>query len=149
MRYVADTNVVSELMNQKPNPDVIDWFYDHEGEVYLTAVTVKELYYGMLRLPDGKRKERLRQAITGIVMDCAGKTLSFDSYSAFLCAELHEKAVRTGRAASIEDLMLAAICARNDCVLATRNIKDFECMNIEIVNPFSPEQTVQDIEEKR
>lgn len=136
MRYIADTNVVSELMKPRPNDHVIDWFQDHEGAVYLTAVTVKELYFGMLRLPDGKRKERLRETIRGIVMDCADKTLPFDAYSGFICAELHAQAAAAGHTATIEDLMIAAIARRNDCVLATRNTKDFDYLDVDLVNPF-------------
>ncbi len=136
MNYVVDTNVVSELMRPQPSENVIDWFCDHEGQVWLTSITVKELYFGMLRLPEGKRKERLRQAITSIVMDCSSKTYSFDAFSAFLCAELHEQALSQGKVPAIEDLMIAAICKRNDCVLATRNVKDFDYLAIDVINPF-------------
>lgn len=136
MNYVVDTNVVSELMRPQPSENVIDWFYDHEGQVWLTSITVKELYFGMLRLPEGKRKERLRQAITSIVMDCSSKTYSFDAFSAVLCAELHEQALSQGKAPAIEDLMIAAICKRNDCALATRNVKDFDYLAIDVINPF-------------
>ena len=134
MNYVVDTNVVSELMRPQPSENVVDWFYDHEGQVWLTSITVKELYFGMLRLPEGKRKERLRQAITSIVTDCSSKTYSFDAFSAFLCAELHEQALSQGKAPAIEDLMIAAICKRNDCALATRNVKDFDYLAIDVVN---------------
>ncbi|WP_080797262.1 type II toxin-antitoxin system VapC family toxin [Arabiibacter massiliensis] len=138
MKYVADTNVVSELMKRDPSPDVVDWFFDHEGEVLLTAITVKELYFGMLRLPDGRRKRALEEAITAIVMDCADMTLPFDAFSAYLCARMHEAAVASGRTPTIEDLMIAAICQRNDAVLATRNTKDFDFLGIELVNSFDP-----------
>lgn len=136
MRYVADTNVISELMKREPCPNVIDWFQDREGQVFLTAVTVKELYFGMLRLPDGKRKRLLEEAITAIVMDCAGQTLAFDAYSGYLCAKLHDRACANGRTPTIEDLMIAATCQRNDAVLATRNTKDFDYLDIPLVNPF-------------
>ena len=136
MRYVADTNVVSELMKRDPAPSVIDWFQDCEGEIYLTSVTVMELYYGMLKLPEGKRKQRLSDAIAGIVMDCAEKTFSFDAYCGFLCAQLHERAVKSGHTPTVEDLMIAAICQRNDAVLATRNTRDFDYLGIDFMNPF-------------
>lgn len=136
MIYVIDTNVVSELMAKDPNQNVIDWFWSHEGEVYLNAITVKELYYGVERLPQGKRREGLRDAIDGIVKDCAGKTLSFDAYCGYLCARLQQRAIKAGFNTSIEDLMIAAIALRHDAVLATRNVKDFECLDIRLVNPF-------------
>ncbi|WP_165248916.1 type II toxin-antitoxin system VapC family toxin [Adlercreutzia sp. ZJ141] len=136
MKFIADTNVVSELMKAEPSDAVIDWFQDHEGLIYLTSITVEELYYGILRLPDGRRKERLKSAITGIVMDCSSKTLPFDAYSAYLCAQLHERAVLQGRTPTIEDLMIASITQRNEAILATRNVKDFAYLGIDYVNPF-------------
>lgn len=138
MRYVADTNVVSELMKKDPSPDVIDWFFDHEGEVYLTSITVKELYFGMVRLPKGKRRRLLEEAISAIVMDCSDKTFPFDAFSAFICARLHDRALSSGRTPTIEDLMIASICQRNEAVLATRNVKDFQYLDIEVENPFDP-----------
>lgn len=136
MKYLADTNVVSELMKPVPADAVIDWFQDNEGQVCISAVTVEELYFGLFLLPDGKRKERLKASITGIVMDCSDKTLVFDAFSAYLCAELQAKAKSVGRVATIEDLMIASIALRNDAVLATRNIKDFDYLGIDCVNPF-------------
>lgn len=136
MIYVADTNVVSELMRSDPDFSVICWFQDHEGEVYLNAVTVEEIYYGIFRLPEGKRRRRLEDAIAGIVMDCSDKTLPFDAYCGYLCAELHARAISLGRTPTIEDLMIAAICRRNDAVLATRNTRDFDYLDISCVDPF-------------
>lgn len=139
MRYVADTNVISELMKPKPARVVIDWFYDHEGAIYLTSVSVAELYFGALCLPDGARRTRLVDAISAIVMDCSGKTLTFDGFSAFLCAQFESQSLRLGKVMTREDAMIAAICQRNDCVLATRNVKDFEHLGIDLVNPFAGE----------
>lgn len=148
--YVADTNIVSELMKKNPSHEVISWFQDHENEVYLTSMTVKELYYGMLRLPDGKRKSHLREALTAIIAECADKTLSFDGYCGYLCAELHQRAVSQGRTPTIEDLMIAAICLRHDAILATRNAKDFADLGLNLTNPFDYEsETLQRLKAKR
>lgn len=136
MKYLADTNVVSELMKPAPAEAVIDWLQDNEEQIFISAVTVKELYFGLFLLPDGRRKERLETAITGIVMDCSDKTLAFDAFSAYLCAELHAKAKTLGRVATVEDLMIASVALRNDAVLATRNVKDFDYLGIDCVNPF-------------
>lgn len=139
MRYIADTNVISELMKPKPSEAVVDWFFNHEGEIYLTAISVAELYSGALRLPKGVRRNRLIDAISAIVMDCSGKTFVFDGFSAYLCAQFENHSLDLGRTMSREDAMIAAICQRNDCVLATRNIKDFNHLGIDLVNPFEEE----------
>lgn len=141
--YVVDTNIVSELTKPHPNQNVVDWLWDHEGEIYLNAITIKELYFGVERLPEGKRKRTLRAAIDGIAKDCAGKTLPFDSFCGFECARLQQKAIKAGFNTAIEDLMIAAIAVRNDAVLATRNTKDFECLDIELVNPYECDDDVR------
>lgn len=139
MKYVVDTNVISELIKERPSQAVIDWFYDHEGDVYLNSVTIEELYFGMMRLPEGKRKRTLEEAITGIVMDCSDKTFVFDAFCGYLCARLHDSAIRQGRTPSSEDLMIAAIALRNDAILATHNTRDFEYLDVALEDPFARE----------
>lgn len=136
MRMLADTNVVSELLKPVPSQNVVDWFHDHQGNVYLSSISIMELYYGAMRLPAGKRRDGLTNAITAIVMDCSDKTFSFDPFCGFLCAQLENMAIEEGRGLSREDAMIAAICSRNECVLATRNVKDFDFLGIELENPF-------------
>jgi predicted nucleic acid-binding protein len=65
---VLDTNVISELMHPRANPNVVAWVDEQAvNEVYLTAVTATELHYGVACLPDGHRKtdlaDRVRRAI--------------------------------------------------------------------------------------
>lgn len=136
MMYIADTNVLSELMKKDPSPHIIDWFWDHEGDIYTTAVTVEELYYGLFKMPEGKRRAALQSSMDAIVKDCAGKTFPLDGFSAYLCAKMRVEAVGAGYNPSLEDLMIAAIAERHGAILATRNTKDFEHLGVELVNPF-------------
>lgn len=135
-KYVVDTNVVSELMKPQPSQKVIDWFWDHDGDIYLNAITVKELCFGIMRLPKSTRKAKLIKSADGIFEDCADKTFAFDGFCAYLCAEMQDASLRKGKAPQIEDLMIAAIAKKNDAVLATRNVKGFDYLDIEVVNPF-------------
>lgn len=137
--YVLDTNVISEFTRPRIDGNVISWMYNHEGEVFTTSVNIQELYYGVLHMPKGKRRTRLYESIDAIVRDCANRTLPFDAFSGYLCAELRVKARELGRGASIEDLMIAAICKRNNATLVTRNVKDFDYLGIKVENPFEYE----------
>jgi predicted nucleic acid-binding protein len=57
---VLDTNVVSELMRQTPEPDVVRWVDSFSAvDIFLTAVTAAELKYGVARLLNGRRKREL------------------------------------------------------------------------------------------
>lgn len=136
MAYVVDTNIVSELVNTRYSQQVIDWFWEHADEVFLTSITVEELYYGALQLPKGKRQQTLLEAINAIVRDCGDRILAYDGFCGYLCAKLQARAKSMGRTSSIEDFMIAAICQSNNMTLATRNVNDFDYLGIRVENPF-------------
>ena len=136
MKYVIDTNIVSEVAKPWPNEHVIDWFWDYGNDAYLSVITIEELYYGALILPDGKRRDGLLEFVEAFVKDCRGKALFYDGFAAYLCAELRAKARRMGRSSSIEDYMIAAICKANGATLVTHNAKDFDYLGIEVIDPF-------------
>ena len=139
MKYILDTNIISEMTRPQPDFNALCWVQDHCDDVYMTSVAVKELYYGILIMPEGRRKTVLRDRIDAIVRDCVDKTLPFDAFSGFLCAEMHAEMRRAGRGVTIEDCMIAAICKCHGCVLATHNMKDFEHFGIEVIDPFEYE----------
>lgn len=135
---VLDTNVLSELMRPQPDSQVIAWL-DAQAvdELLVTAITVAEILYGLARLPDGKRKAVLLD--TALVMlreDFAGRILAFDELAAECYATLVAGRERTGCPISMADAQIAAICLSHGVVLATRNVKDFEGLGFELINPW-------------
>ena len=140
MEYVLDTNIVSEIAKPHPDPCVVAWIQDHENKVGITSVTLEELYSGIFRLPDGKRKAVLKETIDAVVKDCTDKTLSFDAFCGYICAQVRQRCREAGRVGTIEDYMIAAICLRNNMTLVTRNTKDFDYIDgLRILNPFDYE----------
>jgi toxin FitB len=76
---VLDTNVVSELMRAEPAQTVLTWLQVNPGDgLYTTAVTVAEIRYGIARLPEGRRRESLRQAANEIFVAYPRQVLPFD-----------------------------------------------------------------------
>jgi predicted nucleic acid-binding protein len=138
--YVIDTNVISELSKPSPATAVVKWVTDAQNDCYLTAITLKELYYGVLLMPDGRRKSALRETVDSISREYSNRTLSFDADCSRICAELEIRAIRAGHTPTIEDMMIAAICKRHSATLVTRNTKDFHHLDIKLINPFA-EQT--------
>lgn len=136
MLYIADTNVISELVKKEPSPNVLGWCESHEDELALTVVTIEEMHFGALMLPEGKRRTKLLETIAQIIDVYESRTFSFDVRAALECARLHRKAIAAGRTPAIEDLMIAAICICQDATLATRNVRDFDYLGILLVNPF-------------
>ena len=58
MRYLLDTNVISEPMKARPNGGVVAWLSGlDEDEACISVVTITELRYGIERLATGKRRE--------------------------------------------------------------------------------------------
>ena len=136
MRYVVDTNVVSELTKAQPDPTAVAWLSQHSEEALLTAITVEEMRFGCLMLPEGRRRAKLSETIDSIVDVYASRTLSFDARAAEECARLHRFAIGAGRSPAVEDLMIAAICACHDAALVTRNVRDFDYLGNSLINPF-------------
>jgi toxin FitB len=135
---VLDTNVVSELMRQVPEPDVVRWTDSFSAaEIFLTAVTAAELMYGVARLPNGRRRRELHVKVEGLLAeDFRDKILPFDARSAISYADIVAARERTGRQISMADGQIAAICRNWKAGLATRNVSDFIDTGIHTINPW-------------
>jgi toxin FitB len=135
---VLDTNVISELARQVPDPGVLSWLDSLEvPEVSTTAVTAAELRYGVARLPDGHRKRELAAVIRGILTeDFHGRVLPFDDRASARYADIVTGRERIGRPIGVADAQIAAVCRDSDAILATRNTADFEETGIELIDPW-------------
>lgn len=135
---ILDTNVLSEVIKPQPEQVVFDWLASQKyDEVYTTAVTEAEMLHGLYRLPDGKRKTQLRQALAAIFQqDFAGRVLPFDEAAALSYAEVVTARERAGRGVGSFDCQIAAIARVHSAIVATRNIKDFELTGVSLVNPW-------------
>ncbi|HEX3925567.1 MAG TPA: type II toxin-antitoxin system VapC family toxin [Streptosporangiaceae bacterium] len=133
-----DTNVISELARQVPDPGVLSWLDSLDvAEVVTTAVTAAELRYGVTRLPAGHRKRELTAVIRGILTeDFQGRVLPFDERASVWYAEIVTDRERASRPIGVADAQIAAICRDLGAMLATRNTADFEETGIELINPW-------------
>jgi toxin FitB len=136
---IVDTNVAAELMRPAPSATVADWVRSRaRSELYTTAITVAEIRYGIERLPDGHRKELLRQTANQVFTAFNRNVLAFD-----VTAALHYSWIVTGRDQAglpidAFDAQIAAICWAQGAVLATRNMKDFRETGIDLLDPWQP-----------
>ncbi len=135
---VLDTNVVSELMRPEPAAAVVDWVDGQPAaEIYLTAITVAELLYGVARLPDRQRKVALAERVEELLSnDFEHRISPFDETAAAHYADIVAHRERTGRPISMADAQIAATCRSHGALLATRNVADFTDTGILIVNPW-------------
>ncbi|WP_250289864.1 type II toxin-antitoxin system VapC family toxin [Frankia sp. CiP1_Cm_nod1] len=133
-----DTNVVSELMRARADPGVVAWVDSQPAdEIYLTAVTLAELRYGIARLPEGRRRtdlaDRLRRAVEA---GFTGRVLPFDDDAAAHYADIVVGRERQGLSIAMADAQIAAICRSHSADLATRNTKDFVHTGIDLTDPW-------------
>jgi predicted nucleic acid-binding protein len=137
---ILDTNVISELTRQAPVPAVISWLDSLPAvEVATTAITAAELFYGVARLPSGRRKTELTSAIHGLLGDdFRDRVLPFDDRAALCYADIVCGREQAGRPIGVADAQITAICRAIDAALATRNTDDFTETGIELINPWQP-----------
>jgi predicted nucleic acid-binding protein len=135
---VLDTNIVSETMKAAPSVFVLDWLDAQEpSTLYLTTITLAEIGYGIEILPDGKRKDTLRERFDVYVSKGFEKRiLVFHERAAHIYGQIMALRKRGGRPLSAFDGQIAAIALANGFVVATRNVSDFEGVDITIINPF-------------
>ena len=136
---LLDTNVVSELMRHTPDLSVIEWIDMQPGyRLYISAVTRAEIELGIAILPEGRRKHSLQEAVVRMFGEFHGRCLAFDELAASRYAALVSARMRAGRPISVEDAKIAAMALASGCVLATRNVSDFEGIDgLSLVNPWS------------
>ncbi|WP_419936309.1 type II toxin-antitoxin system VapC family toxin [Candidatus Palauibacter sp.] len=139
MGTLLDTNVVSELIRRSPKPAVAAWASGHLVEdLFFSAVSEAELRYGVAILPVGRRRDTLLFEIEAMLRDAfEDRVLPFDSDAARAYGHIAAKRRSSGRPVSPADCQIAAIAASRRMTVATRNVRDFEGMGIEIVDPWA------------
>lgn len=137
--FVLDTNVLSELMRDRPAAAVLDWFTQNTGSaMHISAVTQAEILTGIALLPEGKRRTALATAADLMFeQDFADHCLAFDAVAARGYALIVSERTRHGHPITTEDAQIAATAMTNELIVATRNTADFKnIQGLEIVDPW-------------
>ncbi len=140
MRYVLDTNIVSEITKPQPDAQCVAWLTRHATDCCLTTITLAEMRFGVERLPEGKRRRELSRKYDFFRQDFRDWILDFDEAAAteFGRYAAEYEAMRGSRGlqdADIRDLQIAAIARSEGWAVATHNSKHFPF--IDTVDPFT------------
>ena len=137
--FLLDTNVVSELLRPSPEPVVETWVGDRRAtDLYFSAIGEAELRYGVAILPVGRRQTALASAVEAILReDFVDRILPFDSEAAREYADIAATRRSAGRIVPPTDCQIAAIARSRGMAVVTRNVRDFDDIDIEIVNPWT------------
>jgi toxin FitB len=135
---ILDTNVVSALMRRAADPVVIGWLDRQPPEsVWITAVTVFEVQFGLELLTQGRRRRQLENAFTrALEEDFEGRILPFEQSSARAAALIAARRRQGGRPIEIRDAQIAGIASARRATLATRNTRHFADLGIALIDPW-------------
>lgn len=124
LRWLVDTNTLSEPVRPRPNPQVVQALLTHRDALALPATVLQELHFGWLRMPPGRQQRQVGDFLQHAVAQLP--VLPLDAASARLQAELRWHAQQAGRPISYADSEIAAIAIAHGLTLVTRNTRDFE-----------------------
>ena len=140
--WLIDTNVLSAFGADKPTPgsDVTFWLRERADALFLSTITAAEIEAGIakLRRTGGTRRaEGLRSWLDQILEQYAERLLPFDLPAAQIAGQFIDSAQAQGRYPGFADIAIAAIAKSRQLVLLTVNLRHFEPLGIETLNPFA------------
>lgn len=138
MKYLLDTNVVSELRkvgDGKADANVTQWVASQDArELFISAITIMEIERGILSVQrrDASQGARLREWMDSRVRpEFVDRILPMDDAVATRCAHLHISDRRNEA-----DALIASTALVHGLTVVTRNIKDFDGTGVIIVDPW-------------
>lgn len=134
---ILDTNVLSALMQAEPVRQVATWLDRQPAEsVWITSITAFEARMGLALRPAGRRRQALELSFERLLTDdLENRVLPFDDAAATAAAGLAARQ-RAGRAVDFRDTQIAGIALARHAILATRNVRHFADLTIQVVNPW-------------
>lgn len=135
---LLDTNVISEPMRPQPQVSVAAWLDKQQVEtLYLSAITVAELRFGIAILPDDRKKQLLSERLEQTVLPLfARRILDFDVEAAAAYAEVRATARAAGHTVAAADGYIAATAKHRRFSVATRDTAPFVAAGLNVINPF-------------
>ena len=138
MKYLLDTNIISEFISKTPNQKVIDYILTiDENDLYLSVVTIGEIKTGIEKLDNGNKKEKLLYWLEHDLLNrFQHRIIDIDTAIMLQWGVINNKLKKLGKPLPIMDSLIGATSKVKDHILITRNEKDFQNLNIKMINPF-------------
>ena len=139
MTVLLDAHVVSAPMRKAPSLAVLAWTAGHRLEsLFFSTVGEAELRYGAAILPAGRRRTNLESDIERMLLDAfENRVLPYDNDSACAFAVIAAARRSAGRPGALAECQIAAIARCRGMAVATRNVRDFEDREVNVIDPWT------------
>lgn len=136
LRFLLDTNILSEALRPIPNSNVMKMLRLYENEIATATVVYHELLFGCYRLPQSKKRQTIEKYLQEVVEPLI-PLLSYDINAAQWHAKERGRLVSIGKTPSFTDSQIAAIAKVNDLIIVTNNIADYvDFIELQVENWF-------------
>ena len=137
--YLIDTNVVSELKRASPSRKVVAFIAGQSlDRLYLSAVTVAEIRFGIELLTDAARRSDLTLWLDNQLRPMFdGRILPVDEDVLLKWRLIIEDGRKRGYTFSHPDVLIAASASHHGLIVATRNTKEFVAAGVAVHDPWT------------
>ena len=135
MKYLIDTNILSDMTKKQPDKSIVKWFSDTlDTDKFISVITIGELVYGVAKLPGSTKKEKLTAWLKELIHEgFDGRIADIDINVMNVWGEMSAKLTRP---LPIQDTLIAATALAHDMTVVTRNVRDFKDIEgLKIINP--------------
>jgi len=143
LRFLLDTNAISELGKPRPDPGFMAW-HDQQAEtadrqegIFLSVLLLGEMDRGILTLPESPKRAELSKRRDLILSVYRKRILPVDVDVARRWGAVSDAHRRQGLTPGVIDELIAATALAYDLTLVTRNVRHFEHSGCRLLSPWS------------
>ena len=131
MKYLLDTNIISEPLKPIPDPAVMQFLADNDGFYAICSPVLHEIHFGIEKLTDSRKKKKYMEYLS--YLNQYLEVFPYDSESASIHARERSRLVKQGKTPAFVDGQIASIAIRNRLYLVTKNEKDYKHFSITLI----------------
>lgn len=125
LKYLLDTNILSEAKRPQPNENVMEKLKLYRQETATATLVIHEILYGCLRLPLSKKRQDIEDYINNVIL-ARLPLFDYNLPAAQYHAQERARLSKLGKIPAFIDGQIASIAVTNDLILVTNNVRDFQ-----------------------
>lgn len=133
MRFLLDTNIITEVAKPRPNARGLNWLLANEAVSGVPSIAVAERYQGAHLAPK-EQPFRLLAEVDQFTREFGEPVVPFDAEAAKVWGEYVLRPALKQKPRSYRDTQIAAMALSRGLIVVTRNTKDFP--EVPVLNRF-------------